>query len=51
MLRSGKSLRLSSAEIEMFQRVGFDVGAVRRLADLAAAFDRWIDAVGEVGPT
>lgn len=28
----------------------FDVGAVRTPVDFAAAFDRWIDAVGEVRP-
>jgi hypothetical protein len=50
MLRSGKSLRLSSAEIEMCRRVGLDVAEVRTPADFAAAFDRWIGAVGEVRP-
>jgi hypothetical protein len=50
MLRSAKSLRLSDAEIEMCRRIGLDVGAVRTPADFAAAFDRWIDAMGEVRP-
>ena len=50
MLRSGDSLRLSRAEIEMCRRVGLDVEAVRTPADFAAAIDRWIDAVGEVRP-
>ncbi len=50
MLRSGKSLRLSSAEIETCRRVGLDVAEVRTPADFAAAFDQWIDAVGEVRP-
>lgn len=50
MLRSGNSLRLSRAEIETCRRVGLDVDAVLTPADFAAAFDRWIDAVGEVRP-
>ncbi len=50
MLRSGNSLRLSSAEIEMCRRVGLDIEAVRTPADFAAAVDRWIDAVGVVRP-
>jgi hypothetical protein len=50
MLRSGDSLRLSSAEIETCRGVGLDVAEVRTPADFAAAFDRWIDAVGEVRP-
>lgn len=50
MLRSGNSLRVSRAEIEMCRRVGLDVEAVRTPADFAAAIDRWIDAVGEVRP-
>jgi hypothetical protein len=50
MLRSGNSLRLSRAEIEMCRGVGLDVEAVRTPADFAAAVDRWIDAVGEVRP-
>jgi hypothetical protein len=50
MLRSGNSVRLSSAEIEMCRRVGLDLDAVRTPADFAAAIDRWIDALGEVRP-
>ena len=50
MLRSGDSLRLSSTEIETCRRIGLEVGAVRTPTDFAAAFDRWIDAVGEVRP-
>jgi hypothetical protein len=50
MLRSGNSLRLSSAEIEMCERVGLDLDAVRTPADFAAAIDWWIDALGEVQP-
>lgn len=50
MLRSGNSLRLSRAEIETCRRAGLDVEAVRTPTDFAAAFDRWIDAVGEVRP-
>lgn len=50
MLRSGNALRLTGAEIERCRRVGFDPDSVRTHADFAAAFNRWIDTLGEVRP-
>lgn len=50
MLRSGNALRLTRAEIETCRRVGLDPDGVRTDADFAAAFEHWIDALGEVRP-
>ena len=50
MLRSGRSLRLTAAELEELHALGIDVRGVKSAADFAAALEPWVHALADVRP-
>ncbi len=50
MLRAGKTLRLTPAEIEEFRSLGLDFDGVRTQADIEAALAQWAGVLGDERP-
>jgi hypothetical protein len=50
MLRSGNSLRFTTAEVDRFSELGLNLDGVKSPADFADALAPWIEALGEVRP-
>lgn len=50
MLKSGRSIRFTSAEIEALRALGIDIGGVKSPHDFAFALEPWLQALADVRP-
>lgn len=50
MLRSGRSIRFTAAEIDELRALGIDISGAKSPADFAAALEPWFHALAEVRP-
>lgn len=50
MLRAGHSLRFTPAEVEVFRKIGLDIGGARTQDDLDQALAQWASTLAEERP-
>ena len=50
MLRSNRSIRFTSREIDELRALGIDLGSVRSREDFAVALEPWLQALADVRP-